>query len=204
MRTGLVLCGGQSTRMGQDKALLRIDGRALVVRSIEVLDAVAGDVWLACGSTSRYEELGRRLVLDETENAGPLTGLAAALRDLADGWLCVLACDMPRVEPELFELLLAEAEREGLDACLAATSQGLEPLCAVYHARCAPSVAAALARGERRMVAFWEQDPSLRVGTLERGAGLARQGASDPSVNLNTPAEYERERARAEQHGERS
>jgi molybdopterin-guanine dinucleotide biosynthesis protein A len=195
-RIGLLLCGGRSTRMGRDKALLVLGGEKLVERSIHVLDEVADEVWLACGSTPRHLDLGRRLVLDEIEGAGPLAGLAAALREVENGWLCVLACDMPRVGPELFERLLAHAAHAGLDACLASTDLGLEPLCAVYHARCAPFVAASLARGDRRVVAFWENEPALHVGALELPGDLRRALKSDPSVNLNTPAEYERERGR--------
>ena len=183
--------------MGRDKALLVLDGRALVERSIEVLASVADEVWLGCGSVPRHADFGKRLILDGVEGAGPLAGLAAALGELADGWLCLLACDLPRVGPALFESLIQRAEHEHLDACLASTALGLEPLCAVYHARCAPHVAASLARGERRMIEFWERERSLRVGVLDLAGDERRGPASDPSVNLNTPAEYERERMRA-------
>ncbi len=181
--------------MGRDKALLEIDGRSLVETAVRVLDHVASEVWLACGSEARYPSLGRRLVLDRKPGAGPLAGLAAALDELPDGWLCVLACDMPRVTPELFVRLLERAERDGLDACLALTERGWEPLCAVYHARCASTVRAALARGERRLVGFWTDGGDLRVGALQVAAGATAERDGDPCVNLNTPAEYERELA---------
>ena len=179
--------------MGRDKALLELDGATLVERAARVLDEVAPEVWLACGSETRYVTLGRRLILDQETGAGPLAGIAAALGELDDdGWLCVLACDMPRVEAELFDRLLERAHADALDVCLATTSRGWEPMCAVYHARCRTSVRAALARGERRMVGFWKDGEDLRVGSIAV--------TEEDGVNLNTPAEYEQELAAREKN----
>lgn len=195
--SGLVLCGGQSARMGRDKAQLELAGRSLVARAADVLQRVCGEVWLACGSSARYAELGLPLALDSLPGAGPLSGLHSGLERARTPWLAVLACDMPGVEPEVFEALLAEAQRRDLDACLLATAAGLEPLCAVYHTACAGAAAAALAAGERKLTSFHTGFGSraLRIGALE-ALRLAPEG-DEIARNLNTPQQYRDELRRA-------
>ena len=77
---GVVLCGGQSRRMGRDKARLVLEGETLVSRAIRALDAVSDEVVLATGERPRYPESGRRCVLDSVPDGGPLAGLAGRAR----------------------------------------------------------------------------------------------------------------------------
>jgi molybdopterin-guanine dinucleotide biosynthesis protein A len=194
LEAGVVLCGGASRRMGFDKAGVVLGGETLLARAVGVLDALAPRVLLACGREPRYAELGRELVLDRRPDGGPLAGLEAALELLAasgGGWLGVLACDMPRAEPELLALCAARGRERDLDAVFFEDEAGLEPLLGVVHTRALPAVRAALERGERRCIAF---HPDVRVAALRaselplhlRSRGVAR--------NLNTPAELDRER----------
>jgi molybdopterin-guanine dinucleotide biosynthesis protein A len=189
--TGLVLCGGQSRRMGRDKAALAMGGQTLLERCSSVLAQCSQEVLLACGPTPRYLEAGRRVVLDAVADGGPLAGLLAGLEAARHDWVACLACDMPLVPPPLYSALLRHALGAGLDACLLRTSAGLEPLCAVYHKSCAPAVRAALLAGERRMTAFhsgWGPR-RLAIGWLDSGLFSFDPGAL--ALNLNTPADYE-------------
>jgi len=181
---GVVFCGGASQRMGRDKARLVLAGTTLVERAAAALSPVTRRVLLASGTTERYPELGLEHVLDGEAGGGPLAGLAAALARVEEGGAthaCVLACDMPRARAAEFEALLARSA-QGADVCLVATEGGMEPLFGVYATRVLPAVRAALARGERRMIAF---HGDVAVATLDERAlapGCAR--------NLNTPAEF--------------
>jgi molybdopterin-guanine dinucleotide biosynthesis protein A len=181
---GVVFCGGASRRMGRDKAGLLLEGRTLLERALAVLDALVPEVVLASGAAPRNPELGRACLLDEEAGVGPLAGLAAALAH-AEGQgmerICVLACDMPAVTPEVLRGLLARAG--AAEVCLLATEKGLEPLCGVYHVRALPAVRAALARGARRMDSFHAEVRVERVPEAELAPGCAR--------NLNTPEDYE-------------
>lgn len=193
---GVVLCGGASRRMGVDKAGLRppaLAGRTLLEHAVGVLDAVADRVVLATGERERYAELGRERVLDAEPGVGPLAGLVAALDGLRGEWLCVLACDMPRVGPATFRALLREAAARDLDVCLLESPAGLEPLCGVYRKTCRGPAREALGRGERRLVSF--HGSPLRVGTLA-AAEAAREGSAtceELTTNLNTRADWARE-----------
>jgi molybdenum cofactor guanylyltransferase len=192
---GAVLCGGASRRMGEDKALLRpsyLKGKSLLEHAIESLEVVAERVVLSCGEHPRYADLGRELVLDTVRGAGPLAGLVSALEGLRGEWLCVAACDMPRVGGKVFSGLLERARELDLDACLLETTAGLEPLCGVYRKSCAGPARRALDAGERRLVSF--HGDGLSIGTLKVPDEVGeREGWA---LNLNTRAEYERELAR--------
>ena len=186
--TGVVFCGGKSSRMGVDKALL-VDGegRSLLERACATLRPIAGEVRLACGAQARYAELGLPLILDQRAEGGPLAALEAALEHSSTRWLVVLACDMPRISTPTLVELLRKSEAEDLDACWLKTSKGAEPLCAVYSRACLEPVRTALDAGLRRMIAFHVYPAAgraLRLASLDFDLpGLTQ--------NLNTPADWD-------------
>jgi molybdopterin-guanine dinucleotide biosynthesis protein A len=174
--------------MGRDKARLVLDGRTLLERAAGELAGVTPRVLLASGDAPRYPELGLECVQDAVAGAGPLAGLAAVLERIARegiAYACVLACDMPGASAQVFRALLARSRAVGADACLVRTPGGLEPLCAVYGARCLPAVRAALARGARRMDSFHGDVRVVTLDAQELGAERARELG-----NVNTPEEF--------------
>lgn len=179
--------------MGREKALLELDGRALLGYPLAALEGVASETWLASGATARFQDLGLRCVVDAMQEGGPLVGLVAGLDALRTPWLVVLACDMPRASSLVLARLLARAAAERLDVAMLATADGVEPLCAAYSAACAAPARAALERGERRMIAFHGASLSVRAFRAdELGLGV---DSADAAVNLNTPDDYQRELA---------
>jgi molybdopterin-guanine dinucleotide biosynthesis protein A len=185
--------------MGVDKAGLALGGRTLLERAAATLTPIAAEVLLACGRRERYGELGFPLVLDAREDGGPLAGLEAGLARARTPWLAALACDMPRASPAVFLALQDLAIENDLDACLLATDEGVEPLLAVYRRTCLEPVRAALAAGERRIIAFHPlpgpAGRALAIGTLsERDLqpDLVERGVAR---NVNTPADMAAELA---------
>ena len=190
-----IFCGGRSTRMGRDKALLSDSrGATLLARARRLVEPLASCVVLACGPTPRYEELGLACCRDLREGAGPLGGLEAVLAELDEPRVLVLACDMPLVGVELLETLVARAQEEDLDVCLLGTPAGLEPLCAVYSRACLAPVREALDAGERRMTSFLGRTVVEPLDGTRRALRVAVETCADPEAvrNLNTPSEWER------------
>jgi len=181
-RAGWVLVGGRSRRMGRDKALIEIDREPLVKRVAGVLEQVCGGVSLI-GDPAVYGELGWPVVADRFPGEGPLAGVEAALRVTKFEWNLVVACDMPRLDTAILEQLFRTAAAEDGDCAAPQYSDGrLEPLCAVWNARCHPAVAGALMAGTRK------------VTEVLRGLALRYVPvASDEAfANLNTPEDLER------------
>ena len=179
-RAGFVLVGGASSRMGRDKAHLPIGGGTLLERIACAVSAAAGSVTLV-GAPERYAGLGFLLLADTRQGAGPLAGIHTALSASAAAWNLIVACDMPGISAPFLSSLLEAAQASEADCLLPSGPSGLlEPLCAVYHARCAPAIAAALDRGVRKVT---DGLAGLRIATLS----VAESGWFR---NVNTPEEW--------------
>lgn len=163
---GFVLVGGQSLRMGTNKALLDYHGVPLALYIAEKLKEVTENVSLV-GDPVLYGHLGLPVVRDREVGRGPLSGIEAALNsDTAEEWNLIAACDMPSLNAGLFIALQRKAAAAGSEIdCIVpvtgsvtglATSQAsggkLQPLCAAYRRRCGTVVTMALENGTRRVV----------------------------------------------------
>jgi molybdenum cofactor guanylyltransferase len=179
MRSGFVLAGGRSSRMGRDKALLPAGDRTLIEQVAARVFAAAGRVTLI-GPPERYASLGYAVVADRVENLGPIGGLYTALSITEADWNLVVACDMPGVTTEFLRELLGAAESSTADCLVPKTARGLEPLCAVYHRRCLAAAEQAILRKMFKMQDFVS---SLHFETMV---------PADPSAleNVNTPEEW--------------
>ena len=176
---GFVLTGGRSSRMGRDKALMPIEGMALVERTAARVRAAAGSVTLI-GAPERYAHLGLPGLPDLIEDYGPLGGLYTALKMTRTDWNLLVACDMPGVTAEFLGDLLSTA-REQRSACLVpATESGLHPLCAVYHRRAAAAVEFAI------------KHKRFKMHDLLKALQAVSWPVADPSMleNVNTPLEW--------------
>ena len=175
--------------MGTDKARIELEGRSLLERARDAVRAATDRVVLATGAEERYADLGAPIALDEPGTTGAAAGVIAGLREADADRALVVACDMPRLDADVLRALVDEALTNELDACFLVSERGREPLCAVYARRVADAMRAAQSRGDRRVVAFLDEDvtPAWRVGEVR---------APDCARNLNTPEDVAEERAR--------
>ncbi len=149
---GLVLAGGRSVRFGGEKAVALLDGRPLLewaaLRLRSVCTTVAANVRPGTEAETAARRLGLPVLHDEAGDAlGPLAGVKAGLvwaeRQGARA-LAVSPCDAPRLPDDLYVRLIQRAEG---GAAMAETSDGLEPLCALWPVSALPTVREALAGG---------------------------------------------------------
>ena len=141
---GAVLAGGKSSRMGRNKALLRIDGEPLWQRQMRVLKAAgARPVFLV--QAPRQHALTRGVLRDTMGGAGPLAGLHAALAQCGHGHIAVLAVDLPFIDQAWFARL-AKLCATGVGG-VTRTRKGYEPLAAIYPREALVIAAAHLAKG---------------------------------------------------------
>jgi molybdopterin-guanine dinucleotide biosynthesis protein A len=130
--------------MGTDKALLVFEGRPLVLRVAERLEAVAAPVLVATGRPGRLGPLGLPEVADVALDCGPLGGLVAGLEASPHQLTAVVAVDMPYISSELLAFLGSLHDDE--DAVVPAGATGPEPLHAVYSRSALPAMRNALAQ----------------------------------------------------------
>lgn len=179
---GFVLAGGESLRMGRDKALLPWGGADLLDHALARLRAVAGDVRILCGPERRYLERGLPVEPDTARGVGPLAGVLGGLAAAPGRPGLFLAVDLPHVPVALLERLVERSK--GWDAVVPVSPRGPEPLCAVYGPGCREPIRARIAAGHFRMTAFW---PEVRVLRLEAAEVAAFGDPAEMFRNLNTP-----------------
>jgi molybdopterin-guanine dinucleotide biosynthesis protein A len=188
MITIAVQAGGKSSRMGEDKALIRLGGIPLIERVLTRIDGLADEILITTNRPETLAHLNLRMAGDEVPGAGALQGLKTALSAARGEVVLILSCDTPFVSRELLEHLLDRAHEA--DVIVPKHGDKYEPLQAVYNrARCLPAVEAALVSGERRMVSFY---PQVRVLPIEEHV-LSKLDPSGLSFfNLNTAEDLER------------
>ncbi|HEX2617972.1 MAG TPA: molybdenum cofactor guanylyltransferase, partial [Flavobacteriales bacterium] len=102
--TGVVLAGGKSTRMGQDKALLEVNGKPLLVHALDRLRPHVQEL-LLIGDPRKYGKLHAACIADDLQDLGPLGGIVTAMNHAKHDKLLVLACDVPGVNDALLHQL---------------------------------------------------------------------------------------------------
>ena len=157
--TAIILAGGRSSRMGQDKALISIRGVPLLEQICTLALNCASPVYVVTPWPERYQNIvpiACRLLREvplpgETEPHGPLVGFAQGLAQVETPWVLLLACDLPQLQPSevlQWTSFLAKASPEVV-ALLPRHPKGWEPLCGFYRRRCLPQLQEFIERGGR-------------------------------------------------------
>ncbi|HKV83461.1 MAG TPA: molybdenum cofactor guanylyltransferase [Ktedonobacterales bacterium] len=186
--TGVVLAGGASRRMGQEKARLVIQGEPLLARVTRLLRLAFSEV-VVVGPPSVAELVpGFAVVPDTRAGQGPLAGLEAAFAATRTPLLFVVACDMPFLSPTLARRMTAIALAQPDAQVIALRSDlGVEPLHAVYRRACQPVVTALLENGERSLQALLARVRVAEVTPEDQARG---DPAGLATLNVNTPEEW--------------
>jgi molybdenum cofactor guanylyltransferase len=182
--TAFILAGGNSTRMGKDKAFLMLDGRSLLARALDVCRTITSEVRIV-GDRKKFAPFAP-VVEDVFPGCGPLAGIHAALQASQTDLNVVLAVDLPFVSPALLHFLVAQARESGAIVTAPRAGKGWQPLCAVYRRAFADAAETALRAGRYKVDTLFHPALTRPVGEEDlRRAGFL------PEVfrNLNTPEE---------------
>ncbi len=189
---GFILAGGVSSRMKRDKALLEVGGAPLLVRTARQLESVVGAPSVV-GDPAAYRSFALPVIADDWPGAGPLGGIATALRVSDAPWNLVVACDLPYLTSDWLHFLVARAVASAADAVLPLNVKGAEPLCAMYHKRGEPAIRAALESGIRKVTDGLQ---NIRVETIAPAEWKAFDSEGLLFKNMNLPRDYEEAVAR--------
>jgi molybdopterin-guanine dinucleotide biosynthesis protein A len=194
-----VLAGGQSTRMGRDKALLVVDGETLLEQMLEKLRAV-GLTPRICGSRSDLARLAE-VVPDNFPQSGPLGGIEAALAVSDSELNLFVPVDLPGLPLQFLRWLMERAETSRAVATIPRYGDRPQPLCAVYSRRLLEGLRESLGAGRGKVMdaigtaAAGLGDaidaPDMECMAAAAGAEWPLQPLGDWFRNVNTPADYE-------------
>jgi molybdopterin-guanine dinucleotide biosynthesis protein A len=185
--SGFVLAGGRSRRMGTDKAFLQLDGRTLLARVLDLLDALTPQVGIV-GPAAKFTAYG--LVIEDVyAGRGPLAGIHAALTSSTTELNLIMAVDLPLVTESLLRFLVEQARASDAVVTVPRIAGGYQPLCAVYRRAFAPLAQAALESGKNKIDALFAPATTriLEESELNRFAFGAAM-----FENLNTPEDLRR------------
>ncbi|HHX73409.1 MAG TPA: molybdenum cofactor guanylyltransferase [Firmicutes bacterium] len=185
--SAVILAGGKSSRMGQNKLFLPLGGRPVVEHFIDLAVKMFAECIVVTdepNSFSRFPvKVTHDLVADGRKNA--LAGIHAGLLAAAHAYVFVAAGDMPFITPEVIRLLCSLAD--GYDLVVPREGPHYQPLCAVYHKRCLPAIVRQLAARRLRVAQFF---PQVHVREVESRDMRAADPEGIAFFNVNTPEDY--------------
>ena len=194
-----IQAGGRSSRMGEDKAWLMLDGRPMIEHVLAGAQPVAERIVIVINQANpnlaRYEQMAGRwqakLLFDRHDHRGPLGGIETALAYSGAGKSAlILACDLPFVTTAFLQLLHARHETEAADLTVPFDAEGHpQMLAAIYSAPCLPQVATLLAADELKARLLMTRVQTRCVQFAE----YAHLVAADRLLrNVNTPGDYQK------------
>jgi molybdopterin-guanine dinucleotide biosynthesis protein A len=185
--TGIVLAGGQGSRMGGvDKGLQPFRGKPMVAHAIERLAPQVDELLVnANRNPADYERFGHRVIADEIAGfAGPLAGFERGLAHAAGALVVTVPCDSPFLPADLVARLRAALEANTADLAVAKTGEQAHPVFCLMRRTVHPSLEAFLGSGQRKIDRWYaslavvevpfddEADAFLNINTREELAHL--------------------------------
>lgn len=184
-----MLAGGQSRRLGRDKALLPWQGRTLIEHIVAQLKELSDDVLVITGTERRYcELLDVPIFADEIKNIGPMGGLYTGLTHARSEYSLVVACDMPLLTRAIIDLLRSELD-SSVRAVVPEVQGHRVPTLAIYHKECLAVIERLLTRGITALQALLDSAPTKVIPETQLRI-------IDPELraftNLNTLEDWEK------------
>ncbi len=182
----IILAGGRSSRLGQDKSALIIAGETLLQRTINLLGQLGGEIVLVLAPEQSPPLLDNSpkvtLATDKEFGKGPLVGIYSGLKASKETYNLVVACDMPFLNVNLLKYMMGLVN--GFDVVIPRTNGEIEPLHAIYSQRCLGVIAEMIAENDLKVRNLLDKVKSryVEVGEIDR---------FDPHhmswFNINTP-----------------
>lgn len=181
--SAFILAGGQSTRMGADKAFVALNGRTLLQRVLDTARSITPTVHIV-GDPAKFSPFAPAIA-DIFPGCGPLAGIHAALRSSSTDLNLMLAVDLPFVPSALLQFLTTQAEASpAATVIVPRTSHGWQPLCSIYRRPFANLADKALRAGHYKIDALFSATEVREIDEDElQSAGFSPQLFR----NLNTP-----------------
>jgi len=180
--TGVILAGGENTRMPVLKAFIKVDGITIINRSLRTYIQTFRDTFIVTNQPELYSQFGIKMLGDVYDIRGPMSGIFTSLINSSEPWIFVSACDMPFLNRDLIEYMASR--RPGYDAVVPLYKGIPEPLHAFYSTRLTYSMEKALLFGKKALKDFLR---SKKVKYLPVRDIIKFDPEAKSLINLNTP-----------------
>ncbi len=178
--TAIILAGGKSTRMGEDKGLMKLDGKLMIQYVIDVLKQITNQI-IIISNNLEYEQLGYPVFADEIKGKGPLAGIYTGLLNSKTSLNLVLSCDVPYIKTELLEFLIEKSQ--GYDVTIPEKDGQTHQLIGVFDKSCEEGFKSAIDNNCLKLISAYE---SLNLNVVD-----ANQFDEKLFRNINTKNDIE-------------
>lgn len=180
----VIQAGGESRRMGRDKALVPFMGATLIEYILLQVRGMGNEIVIISNKPDDYFQFGHKVYSDVIKGVGALSGLYTAIHYASNDYCLILGCDMPFVHPELVKNMVEIAE--GWDAVIPRLGERnkFEPFKAVYKKSCLGPIKTEIEKGNRKVLSFFD---SVQIRYLERDEVEHFDPEFLSFFNVNTP-----------------
>jgi molybdopterin-guanine dinucleotide biosynthesis protein A len=176
----VVLAGGDSRRMGENKAFLSVQGKTLIQHILDQIDRLFDEILISASRRDEFDHLGYQVVLDESPGEGPMAAIKGALSAAQFEKNFVIACDIPDINLAFLDNLIESAASYEIVVPVSPQNK-YEPLFAVYSRSTISPMQGLLEKGERSLL------PLFKLCLTQ----FISLGPNNWFKNLNTREDYE-------------
>jgi molybdopterin-guanine dinucleotide biosynthesis protein A len=182
--TGIILSGGKSVRMGENKAFIEIDGVPIIHRIYTLFKELFQETIIVTNQKELFLNFDSRIYTDLLPNKGALGGLYTGVFFSNFPYSFCVACDMPFINKSLVQYLIKNTE--GYDVIVPQTKDGLQPLHAIYSKNCLDSIQKTIEGGKYKILDFY---PLVKVKIIKEEDFGFLDPLRESFINVNTPEE---------------
>ena len=159
--TGIILSGGKSRRMGENKAFLKVQGERLIDRTVRIFKGIFEEVVVVTNDPLAYLDHDVMIVTDIVLGKGPLGGIYTGLFFSSSPCSFVAACDMPFMNEAFIKFMMEKAG--GYDIVVPETTDGLQPLHAVYSRKCLKGIFELIEEDQFKIAGLYRRFRTLKI-----------------------------------------
>lgn len=185
--TGIILAGGKNSRMGANKAFLKIDGVRLIEKTLDVYRRIFNEIIIVTNDPLSYMEFAdAAIVTDIYKGKGPLGGIYTGLFYAKNDYAFVSACDMPFLNMDFILYMIEHTGRH--DVIVPELSEGFQALHAIYSRNCLAPIKRMIDADELKIIEFYKKVRLLSLSE-EKIKPFEKNGRF--FLNINTPEDFE-------------
>ncbi len=182
--TGIILSGGKSFRMGENKAFIKIEGAPIIQRIQTLFERLFDEIIIVTHEKDLFSNLRAKIYSDLIPHQGALGGLYTGLFFSSFPFSFCVACDMPFLNESVIKYLIKNIENS--DIVIPKTRDGLHPLHAIYSKKCIDPIKKMMDHGKYRIVDFY---PMVKVKIIDENEFFSLDPNRESFINVNTPEE---------------
>jgi molybdopterin-guanine dinucleotide biosynthesis protein A len=182
--TGVILSGGKSTRMGENKAFIEIEGIPIIHRIHTLFEKLFKEIIIVTDQKGRFSNINAKIYSDLFPNKGVLGGIYTGLFFSTFQYAFCVACDMPFLKESIIKFLMKKIK--GYEVVVPKTKDGLQPLHAIYSKNCLEPIKKIIEQDKYKVIDLY---PMVKVKIVKEDEFSYLDPMNESFINVNTPEE---------------